>query len=75
MSNFSFPHTVFKSFILQTHKNQGLFGKGSRVKLARIQTSQLIKLKMCNVWDVKVEKISNLTYIIDFYVSFNANSK
>ena len=27
-SNFSFSHTVFKRLGLQTHKNQGLFGKG-----------------------------------------------
>ena len=27
-SNFSFSHSVFKSFVLQTCKNQGLFGKG-----------------------------------------------
>ena len=28
MSNFSFSHSVFKRLVLQTHKNQGLFGKG-----------------------------------------------
>ena len=27
-SNFSFYHSVFKRLILQTCKNQGLFGKG-----------------------------------------------
>ena len=27
-SNFSFYHSVFKRFLLQTRKNQGLFGKG-----------------------------------------------
>ena len=27
-SNFSFTHSVFKRLILQTRKNQGLFGKG-----------------------------------------------
>ena len=26
-SNFSFSHCVFKRLVLQTHKNQGLFGK------------------------------------------------
>ena len=26
-SNFSFSHSVFKRILLQTHKNQGLFGK------------------------------------------------
>ena len=29
-SNFSFPQSVFKRLILQTCKNQGLFGKGLR---------------------------------------------
>ena len=27
-SNFSFSHSVFKRLVLQTRKNQGLFGKG-----------------------------------------------
>ena len=27
-SNFSFSHSVFKLLVLQTRKNQGLFGKG-----------------------------------------------
>ena len=27
-SNFSFSHSVFKRLVMQTHKNQGLFGKG-----------------------------------------------
>ena len=27
MSNFSFSHSVFKRLVMQTHKNQGLFGK------------------------------------------------
>ena len=31
-SNFSFSHSVFKRPILQTRKNQGLFGKGLMVK-------------------------------------------
>ena len=26
--NFSFSHSVFKRLVLQTRKNQGLFGKG-----------------------------------------------
>ena len=32
-SNFSFSHSVFKRLVLQTHKNQGLFGKGLTAKL------------------------------------------
>ena len=27
-SNFSFPHCVFRRLVVQTRKNQGLFGKG-----------------------------------------------
>ena len=30
MSNFPFSHSVFKGLVLQTRKNQGLFGKGLR---------------------------------------------
>ena len=33
MSNFSFSHSVFKRLILQTRKNQGLFGKGFKLLL------------------------------------------
>ena len=37
-SNFSFSHRVFKGLVLQTRKNQGLFGKGlnDRVDLENI---------------------------------------
>ena len=31
-SNFSFSHSVFKRPVLQTRKNQGLFGKGLRIE-------------------------------------------
>ena len=31
MSNFSFSNNVFKRLLLQTRKNQGLFGKGLRL--------------------------------------------
>ena len=31
-SNFSFTYSVFKRLVLQTRKNQGLFGKGSIFK-------------------------------------------
>ena len=30
-SNFSFSHSVFQRLLLQTRKNQGLFGKGLNV--------------------------------------------
>ena len=32
-SNFSFSHSVFKRLVLQTRKNQGLFGKGLKGRL------------------------------------------
>ena len=32
MSNFSFSHSVFKSLVVTTHKNKGLFGKGLKQK-------------------------------------------
>ena len=30
-SNFSFSHSVFERLVLQTRKNQGLFGKGLKM--------------------------------------------
>ena len=36
-SNFSFSHSVFSRLVQQTHKNQGLFGKG----LKSLQTTNL----------------------------------
>ena len=45
MNNFSFSHSVFKRLELQTHKNQGLFGKGLRsravVDCSRLQNCLL----------------------------------
>ena len=35
-SNFSFSHSVFKRLVLQTRKNQGLFGKGLGDNMKRI---------------------------------------
>ena len=32
-SNFSFSHIVFKGLVLQTLKNQGLFGRGLNIRL------------------------------------------
>ena len=50
MSNFSFSHSVFKRLLLQTHKNQGLFGKGL------INHREVIKGKwvffMCNFMSI-----------------------
>ena len=42
-SNFSFSHIVFKRLVLQTRKNQGLFGKG--LILGKTQVAVSTKLK------------------------------
>ena len=36
-SNFTFSHSVFKRLVMQTRKNQGLFGKGLRAKRSGTQ--------------------------------------
>ena len=45
-SNFSFPHRVFKRLVLQTHKNQGLFGK----ELTLSQTSPCFYVSVVQVF-------------------------
>ena len=40
MSNFSFSHSVFKRLVLQTRKNQGLFGKGLSTAVQNIDHDQ-----------------------------------
>ena len=42
-SNFSLFHSVFKRFVLQTHKNQGFFGKGLVVDDENLFVSYKIK--------------------------------
>ena len=39
-SNFFFSHSVFKRLVMQTHKNQGLFGKGLKHILANTEISE-----------------------------------
>ena len=34
-SNFSFSHSVFRRPLLQTRKNQGLFGKGLKLTITK----------------------------------------
>ena len=43
MSNFSFSHSVFKRLILQTRKNQGLFGKVLTLPRRQILDSSKLK--------------------------------
>ena len=44
-SNFSFSHSVFKRHVLQTRKNQGLFGKGLRRRLLLDKICRLLVTK------------------------------
>ena len=50
-SNFSFSHSVFKRLLLQTHKIQGLFGKGLSIKsttyIPRWQNKHFWQLDKC----------------------------
>ena len=39
-SNFSFSRSVFKRLVLQTRKNQGLFGKGLKSNLLQVTNSE-----------------------------------
>ena len=41
-SNFSFFHSVFERLVLQTHKNQGLFGKGL-ISTKKIKTVKMFE--------------------------------
>ena len=44
-SNFSFSHSVFKRRVLQTRKNQGLFGKGLKGFFSRVIKTFSMRLK------------------------------
>ena len=48
-SNFFFSHCVFKSLVLQTRKNQGLFGKGLSIFFYSKLHIKVIKTKDCTV--------------------------
>ena len=42
INNFAFSHSVFKRLALQTHKNQGLFGKGLNLIKSEILSSSKV---------------------------------
>ena len=48
-SNFSFSHSVFKRLVLQTSKNQGMFGKGLNLKLLSANSFSLEESKICHL--------------------------
>ena len=61
-SNFSFSRSVFKRLVLQTLKNQGLFGKGlmSRYSIWRFHFGRS-KAKVTWTWRVVSEQLSSST--------------
>ena len=58
MSNFSFFDSVFKRLDLQTHKNQGLFRKGS---MSRKSNQQPVGYKACILTLLQYGKILDST--------------
>ena len=53
MSNFSFSHSVFKRLVLQTRKNQGLFGKGltlSQTTNFRLFQTERVSRRQLEIW-------------------------
>ena len=48
-SNFSFSYSVFKRLVLQTHKNQGLFGKGLTISKTQRNTKGERKRRNCSL--------------------------
>ena len=52
-SNFSFSHSVFKSLVMQTRKNQGLFGKGLKSYILSYLTTFLMMRKKASFADMQ----------------------
>ena len=48
MSYFSFSHSVFKRLVLQTRKNQGLFGKG--LKLLKTENLRKVVIRIFSIF-------------------------
>ena len=58
MSNFSSYHIVFKRLVLQTHKNQGFFGKGLKCHLQFV--SIWTSLEFCRLVGVEAVQCLNI---------------
>ena len=61
MSSFSFSHTDFKRLVLQTHENQGLFGKELNQKMCLFQ----IKKKKKN-WKKKKDQECSQGFVEEY---------
>ena len=56
MSNFSFPHSVFKRLVLQTCKNKGLFGKALKHRIVRKRVHLLLdNHKLFRLFGIKLQ--------------------
>ena len=71
-SNFSFSHSVFKRLVMQTRKNQGLFGKGLRANSIHNQLYGWKILLFCfcmlneyvgKHWRTKNESVHRFVYV------------
>ena len=69
MSNFSFSHCVFKRLVIQTRKNQGLFGKrltlssftlNKNLNLSKLQVFAVDSLDVAQVLDFVTDMIENV---------------
>ena len=75
-SNFSLSHSVFKRHVLQTHKNQGLFGKGLRKTGLIENTLNALATLIASIGNLssmfleKLSQNSTLTFSISFVDSF-----
>ena len=71
MSNFSFTHSAYKRLVLQTHKNQGLFGKGFLVKKKKLMTSNQQPF-LVSILDLKTNTASRwLNHLINPFPYIN----
>ena len=71
MSNFSYSHSVFKRLVLQTRKNQGLFGKG----LTLYHTIMTLQKKAFENIVGKGEKACNQHFLLSHNVIYSFHKK
>ena len=70
ISNFSFSHDAFKRLVLQTHKNQGLFGKGlNKIKKSKEEEQPSIHLFVIIIFIIII-----IIYISNSYSRGGSNS-
>ena len=74
MSNFSFSHSVFKVLVLQTGKNQGLFGKGLTQMLSfLVKNNEACSLRLNFSLTVLVEYNQSTTILVIWVAFWHTN--